>query len=208
MSLSESLVVGIDFDNTIVSYDGVFYTAALEKNLIPEACGTGKDDVKSFLIDAGREHEWTELQGYVYGKRMMDAAPFPGVGDFFGFLRDNGIEYFIISHKTRFPYAGPKYDLHAAAREWLENSGFAGFPIPPERIFFRERKEEKIACIRERACTHFIDDLPEILLHPDFPVGTKKMLFFPAGTATEDKSIEVFRNWCDIREYFTELRNG
>jgi hypothetical protein len=29
--------IGLDFDNTIACYDGVFHAAALERGLIPEA---------------------------------------------------------------------------------------------------------------------------------------------------------------------------
>ena len=40
------------------------------------------------------------------------------------FFNNNGIELFIISHKTKTPYQGPKYNLHDAASNWLEKNLF------------------------------------------------------------------------------------
>ena len=59
--------IGVDFDNTIANYDGVFHKAALERGLIPASLGSGKTDVRDYLNGSGRKDEFTELQGYVYG---------------------------------------------------------------------------------------------------------------------------------------------
>jgi hypothetical protein len=114
------------------------------------------------------------MQGYVYGERMVtDARPFPGVSEFFLRCRDEGIPTCIISHKTRHPYRGEKYDLHAAAQSWLERHGFDG-----ER-FFELTKADKLARIGLAGCTHFIDDLPEFLAEADFPKNVRQILFDP-----------------------------
>ena len=62
--------IGIDFDNTIACYDGVFHAAALERGLIPADLGRDKNSVRDHLNGAGRKDDFTELQGYVYGARM------------------------------------------------------------------------------------------------------------------------------------------
>ena len=77
------LRIGIDFDNTIACYDQLFHRMALEKGLIPADLPEGKSQVRDYLRHGGKEDAWTELQGHVYGARMGEAPPFPGVIEFF-----------------------------------------------------------------------------------------------------------------------------
>ena len=107
--------IGVDFDNTIVCYDALFHKVARERNLIPAGVPVNKSDVRNHLRRAGNEAAWTEVQGYVYGARMSEAAPYPGVREFFRACRHAGVRVSIISHKTKHPYLGEKYDLHEAA---------------------------------------------------------------------------------------------
>jgi hypothetical protein len=54
-------------------------------------------------------------------------------------------------------------------------------------------------------CTHFIDDLPEFLLEDDFPEGTLRILFAPAGTTDGPDAaclLTVFRSWAEIGAFF------
>jgi len=176
--------IGVDFDNTIVCYDQVFHRVAREQDLIPESVPVNKQAVRDYLRQIGREADWTEMQGYVYGARMKDAQPFPGVLDFFRRTVAAGIPVCIISHKTRHPYKGPQYDLHAAASGWLELNGF----FDPKRIglkradvYFELTLPAKLARIQSAGCTHFIDDLPELLAEPEFPRQVSALLFDPAG---------------------------
>lgn len=166
--------VGVDFDNTIVRYDDLFHRVALERDLIPPDLPANKSAVRDFLRAADREDDWTEMQGYVYGERMVaDAQPFPGARAFFERCRAEGIPTCIISHKTRHPYRGERYDLHGAARAWLERHGFDA------ETFFELTKADKLARIGSAGCTHFIDDLPEFLGEADFPPRVQRILFDP-----------------------------
>ncbi|HEY1414093.1 MAG TPA: hypothetical protein VGF36_18245, partial [Rhodopila sp.] len=70
--------IGIDFDNTIACYDGVFHQAALERGLIPPDLAHDKNSVRDHLNGSGRKNDFTELQGYVYGTRMELVSPYPG----------------------------------------------------------------------------------------------------------------------------------
>lgn len=167
--------IGIDFDNTIACYDGVFHKAAVEKGLIPETIGTSKSAVRDYLRAIGQEDAWTELQGYIYGARMELAIPYPGVGRFFVACRSKEIPAFIISHKTQTPFLGPKYDLHEAAKTWLEHQKFSWKPP----AFFELTLPEKLNRIAQQKCTVFIDDLPELLAEKEFPQGVQKILFDP-----------------------------
>src|ERR1700758_653152 len=70
--------IGIDFDNTTACYEGVCHAAALERGLIAAGIGRDKNSVRDHLNGAGRNDDFTELQGYVYGARMDLVAPYPG----------------------------------------------------------------------------------------------------------------------------------
>src|SRR5262249_19597851 len=138
--------IGIDFDNTIVSYDSVFHRVALEQGLIAPAVPATKAAVRQALRDQGREEDWIAMQGYVYGARMLDAEPFPGVLAFFRRAVAEGRDLAIISHKTSHPYRGPRYDLHQAAHDWLEQQGFydpARIGLGRGRVYFELTKSAK-----------------------------------------------------------------
>lgn len=175
------MIIGLDFDNTIVSYDGLFHKVGLEKGLISTNFPINKVAIRDHLRKIGREDTWTEIQGYVYGARLDEAIPYPGVIKFFRFAIDAGHVIKIISHKTLFPFAGPKYDLHKAARSWIGHHLIDGDVqlIRQEDAFFEKTKNEKIKRISDSSCDVFLDDLPEILLSANFPSGVKKVLFDP-----------------------------
>lgn len=173
--------IGIDFDNTIVSYDSLFHKVALEQGVVPADTAPSKLAVRDHLRRIGKEEIWTEMQGYVYGARMAEAICYPGVVEFFRWSRSAGVRVSIISHKTRHPFLGPQYDLHQAARGWIdlvltrEDDPL----IDRERVFFEVTKEAKLARIGTEGCDWFIDDLPEILLAPRFPGAVRGILFDP-----------------------------
>ncbi len=195
-------MIGIDFDNTIVCYDEVFGRVAVEQGLVPPHVATSKTAIRDHLRALGQEDRWTELQGTIYGPRMMDAPPFPGVVEFFAACRAAGVPVAIVSHRTRFPYLGERHDLHAAARDWLERHGFhdpVGIGLPVERVFFEETKEAKLARIAAVGCTHFIDDLPELLSHPLFPANVRRILFDPRGQHAWPTGIDVAASWPHLR---------
>jgi hypothetical protein len=174
--------IGVDFDNTIACYDGVFYTAALERGLIPAELGRDKNSVRDHLNGAGRNEDFTELQGHVYGMRMDLVALYPGVTSFVTAARAAGHDLFIVSHKTRYPILGPSHDLHAAAREFLSARGLVGDArsrIDPGRVFFELTREDKVARAAGIGCDIFIDDLPDILALPGFGEHMRRILFDP-----------------------------
>ncbi len=198
--------IGIDFDNTIVSYDALFHKVALEQGLVPPETPVNKVAVRDHLRRIGQEDRWTEMQGYVYGARMDEALAYEGVIDFIRRAGTLGHQVIIISHKTRHPFLGPQYDLHAAARSWIERhllwNGQA--LLPDERIFFELTKQEKLARIAACGCDSFIDDLPEILLADGFPAQTARLLFDPEGHhgAFAADGLPIFRDWQQLIRHF------
>ena len=197
--------IGIDFDNTIACYDGVFHAAALERGLIPPDLARDKNSVRDYLNGAGRKDDFTELQGHVYGARMDLVSPYPGFAEFIAAANQTGHQLFVVSHKTRHPIRGPKHDMHAAARGFLTDRSLTGSglaQIDPANVFFELTKEQKVARARALACEVFIDDLPEILKLAGFPDGMRKILFDPenrfADTKTERPTFERHTSWTSI----------
>jgi hypothetical protein len=182
--------VGIDLDNTIICYDHSFSVLAKEKGL--PGGFTSKQQIRDFFRGEKKEAQWTEMQGQAYGARIDLAEPFEGVNTFFEQCAKRGICISIISHKTKFPYAGPQFDLHSAARGWLEKYSFFTSGI---ELYFECTIEEKLS--RIGICDLFIDDLPEVLAHSMFPQGVQRVLFDPRMEKNRDPSWKVLRSWRD-----------
>lgn len=196
--------IGLDFDNTIVSYDALFHRVACERGLVPSGIPVNKVAVRDYLRGIGQEDRWTEMQGYVYGARMDEAAAYPGALEAMQAAIDAGHELAIISHKTMYPFMGPKYDLHAAARGWVEShlSQRGCRLISEDRVFFELTKDAKLSRIGQLSCDLYLDDLPEILQAEAFPRSTRRILFDPddnhAGASLP--GISVLRSWDQFGE--------
>jgi hypothetical protein len=195
--------IGIDFDNTIACYDGVFHAAALELGLLGAELGKSKNAVRDHLNNSGKRDDFTRLQGYIYGARMDLAAPYPGIGDFIAVARAAGHEISIISHKTRHPILGPQYDMHEAAAGFLAAHGLVGdsaTAVLPGKVFFELTKEAKLQRIAAERIEVFIDDLPEILLAPGFPAGVRGLLFDPENSYSGgEPNLERCTGWPDMQ---------
>lgn len=197
--------IGFDFDNTIVNYNYLFHKVALERNLIDHTIPVNKLAVRDFLRATDREPSWTEMQGYVYGARMHEAESYPNVIQVMERLRNAGHNIAIISHKTKSPYLGEPYDLHAASRAWIDVNlkDEDGMPlIPNEHIFFELTKEDKLQRIAHFACDLYIDDLPEILLASNFPTNTQRVLFDPEQHHQAERldNIKIISSWNGFNE--------
>jgi hypothetical protein len=178
------MIVGIDFDNTIVCYDQLLHRVASDQGLIPAELPASKERIRDFLRQNGKEEQWIELQGYIYGVGIQDATAFPGVVELLGRCVRHHVPVYIVSHKTRRPFRGPECDLHEAAHKWLEGHGFynsAETGLSPERVHFELTKQAKLDRIGKVGCTHFIDDLPEFFAEPGFPSGVERILFDPTN---------------------------
>lgn len=193
--------IGLDFDNTIVCYDQIFHKVALEQELIPADTPVNKVAVRDHLRKIGNEDAWTEMQGYVYGARMADVEPFDDVLNVLKWAKAAGHELFIVSHKTQHPFMGPKYDLHAAAREWILKFLRDGedYLISPENINFRETKSEKVDRAAELKCDVFVDDLPEILNASNFPKTAQAILFDPENHHEESDHMAKVSSWQELQ---------
>jgi hypothetical protein len=195
------MVIGVDFDNTIVCYDELFHRVAVEQGLIPASVPATKREVRNYFEERGEGDVWTVLQGHVYGIRMPDAVAFPGALEFFRRCVESGLPVCIISHKTRYPALGPPHDLHEAARRWLEAQGFfdpARIGLSRDRVYFELTQQEKVERIAQVGCSYFIDDLPEVLTKPGFPAGVRRVLFDPHREHDADAGFSHTSSWSEI----------
>jgi len=191
-------LLGLDFDNTIVKYDKLFHRLALEKGLIDTCIPKQKTAVREHLIKRGQENMFTFLQGEVYGNRISEAEPAIGMLEALRQAKENGAELLLISHKTKYPFKGPKYDLHKAAMEWLEMHGFfntqKGLCLKKENIYFEESRRKKIRRIVTTGCSIYVDDLPEILKM--IPDKVKRILYDPEEYhKTTNINIDKMDDW-------------
>lgn len=180
--MANERLIGLDFDNTIVTYDDVFLSMARERGLV-EADFIGR---KQAIRDAIRllpegELSWQRLQGQVYGKGLAHAAMIDGVDSFLRRCRLDTVPVTIVSHKTEFGHHdSDRVNLRNAALDWMKGHGFFrdnGYAIAPGNVYFEGTRQDKLARIRQLGCTHFIDDLEEVFADPTFPPGVERILF-------------------------------
>jgi hypothetical protein len=198
------MLVGLDFDNTIVCYDALFHRLARERGLLADDVPATKGHVRDYLRRIDRENDWTELQGIAYGPRIVDAEPFPGVIEFLRRCKQLDVRCAVISHKTRAPYLGPKYDLHQAAHDFLKAHGFYNVAVTgltASEVNLELTKHAKIERIAALGCDFFVDDLPEFLGEPTFPKATVKILFDPSGAIVPAVDCLHARSWGEIGKF-------
>ncbi|MBM3515860.1 MAG: hypothetical protein FJX59_19415 [Alphaproteobacteria bacterium] len=194
-------IIGLDLDNTIACYDGAIATLAAQQFKLPAEVPLTKIGIRDHLRATGREPAWTEFQGLLYGPGMAHATPFDGALTAISNLIDAGHTVVIVSHRSRHPYLGPKFDLHASARAWIERILRTpdGRPLGLRGIHLNEQKVEKIAKVRELGCTVFVDDLLEVLTDPAFPDHARRIWFAPEGAAqTLPAGTTHARDWATV----------
>ena len=174
-------------------YDKLFHKIAKNKGLISEGIGKTKQMSESPKGKKSRQRVYA-ASGQVYGKYIWMQSPHHYQQKHSADLKR--IRMAIVSHKTRTPYEGPPYDLHKAAWEWLKKNNFLskdGLNISESDVYFEETKEKKINRIKAIKCTHYIDDLKEILeLLPD---TMERIHYNRAGHDHEGAGIKVINNW-------------
>jgi hypothetical protein len=199
--------IGLDFDNTIVCYDNAIARLADELFHLPEEVPRTKLGLRDHLRSEGRESEWTAFQGELYGPGMRYAQPFEGAITTMQELTADGHNLTIVSHRSRFPYAGRRYDLHQAAQEWIATRLEIAviFPTNSNSVHFMESRQDKLAKIAETDCTVFLDDLREVLEAPEFPSLTVGILFSPNNYCAQVDGQLTISNWKQLVSKVAEL---
>ena len=205
--MSSGTICGIDFDNTIVTYDELLSAVARERGLIVNGSAETKRGIRDRIRQLPNgEIEWQKCQAVLYGQRIGEAQLIEGVAPFIMECRARSIPVHIVSHKTEFSlYDATHTNLRTAAMKWMVARRFFdadGLGLSPEDVYFAATRAEKIACIRGLKCTHFIDDLEETFLEPDFPPATARILYEPGRQSSAPGGVALMRTWQEIREYF------
>ena len=198
------MIIGIDFDNTIVSYDKLFYREAMQLGLIDAQCLKNKTSVRDHIRKTWGDVAWQKLQALVYGPKIGEAVLIPGVKEFLSMCKKHKVKVFIVSHKTEYASYDPtKTNLRLAALQWLDDHDFFSdqdFGLKREDFFFESNRLDKISRIKNLCCTLYIDDLEEIFLDESFDQNIDKILFAPNSTWEID-GIKVCTSWKSITEY-------
>ena len=200
-------VVGIDLDNTIATYDDLFHRLAIERGFIGAGVPASKRHVRDAVRQQGEgDVDWQRLQALAYGARMSCAAVADGVVPFLARCQQRGIPVFVISHRTEYSPMDPeRVPLREAALAWMRAQRFFGadgLGVREDAVFFGGSRAEKVAQVARLGCTHFVDDLEEVLLEPAFPPGVVKILYAPEATPalTAIDGVRVAAHWNDVHE--------
>ncbi len=200
-------IIGVDFDNTIVSYDRLIHKIALERGLITGDARKSKKSIRDKIRELPNgEEKWQRLQAIIYGPRIKEAELVPGVERFFRLCKKNKLKVFVISHKTEFAgYDETKTNLRSAALDWMVRNKFFkddGLSFSRGNVYFEGTRRGKIEKIKQLGCTHYIDDLEETFKEASFPKGVKKILLDAHKEHSDLQDILVFSGWDGINEYF------
>ena len=195
------MIIGFDFDNTLIDYTNSFKKLVKKKKLVPEKFNKNKITIRNYLRKKNLENKWTILQGEIYGNAIMDAEIYDGVKNTFRYILQNNIKIKIVSHKTQYPYMGRKVDLRLSALKWIEKNilnQISNTNFSKSDIFFENTIKDKIKKIQELSCDIYVDDLPEILNL--LPNKIQKILFSPISNDYKNYNYKVMQSWTEFKK--------
>jgi hypothetical protein len=193
--------VGIDFDNTLISYEAVMARLAAERGLLPSGAIATKKQIRDAIrMLPDGEKAWMRLQADVYGPGISEGRIMDGAKDFFQECRRRSVRVYVVSHKTQFAAGGDgKTDLRTCALDWMRSQGFFDtLGLPRENVYFEATREEKVRRIGRTGCSLFVDDLEETFLEPEFPGGIRKILFGARRWPEGPPDVECSATWDEI----------
>ena len=157
-------IFGFDFDNTLINYNKVFYNLAIKKKLIKKKTSPTKEIVKKVILKNNNVSDWVKLQSEVYSYKINEAIPNKKFISIFKILKKKNIKFYIVSHKTKYPYHGKKIDLHKISLNWLKKNFFnKKNNIKACDCYFEGTQRKKISRIKKLKISHFVDDLKKVL---------------------------------------------
>ena len=169
--------IGLDLDNTAIDYTPAYRVIA-EKIGLPEGL-FDRESIRPLLRRSGDDDmEWQRFQSLLYTDGLAFAQPAEGLLDFLNMCSTMNIRVFIVSHKTsQTPMEFGAMDLRAPALEWLLEHGVAPGFVRDEDVYFCRTRDEKVQTIAAIGCQIFVDDLIEVLDHPDLSADISRFLY-------------------------------
>jgi len=205
--------IGIDLDHTIINYQQIFTERAFSLGYTNHNVKMTKEEVKKKVkkLKDG-EKKWGLLQMEVYTDGISEAIIMEGFSEFVNVCKERGISLSVISHKSRNnPQDAFKRDLQESALDWMNKQHFfekSGFGFSLDQVFFAETIEDKVARIKILKCSHFVDDLLKVLLHPCFPESTRKILY-TSLPEIDNAAVDHLGDWSRITKYLIpEMTNA
>jgi hypothetical protein len=203
---SKDLIIGVDFDNTIICYDDILLKLISEWGL-PVSFPFSKKALRDLLRQLpDGETEWQKWQAVMYGPMISEAKLISHVSDFFRTCRNREVPVYIISHKSEQAAQDTQgINLRTAALKWMHDNNFFsddGLGIDRGAVYFCDTRQEKVGMINKLGCNYFIDDLEETFLEKSFPVSVQGILYSPASDYTENiGNVKIKQNWKEITRY-------
>ena len=199
------MLVGIDLDNTIISYDELFVGLAREMGLVPSGFRGSKTAVRD-AIRAGESGDvgWQKLQALAYGPRIARAKLADGIKTLLSRASDRKVPVVVVSHKTQYSPYGDGAELRVAALAWMAANGLFNDEkggLRPENVFFESTRQDKIRRIESLGCTHFVDDLYEVFNEPEFPAGIQPYLYAAGYDEIPQGRFRAFRDHTQIADH-------
>jgi len=194
--------IGIDLDNTIISYDDAFQLAANKFGLYDNNNFLTKESLRNQIRNKKNgEKKWQKLQGYVYGEGINDAVLFPGVYRFLWRCKNRKIDVEIVSHKTDFGhFDNNKISLRDSATNFLIDHGLLDNKNPLiKKVTYKKSKKEKIDYIKQKNYECFIDDLEEIIFSEELE-GQKGILFSRDNISVNNSNNIIAKSWEEISQ--------
>jgi hypothetical protein len=196
--------IGLDLDNTVIDYTPAYRVTA-EKMRLPEGL-LDRESIRPLLRRSEDDDiEWQRFQSLLYTDGLASAQPAAGLLDFLNLCVTWNIRVFIVSHKTsQTPVQFGARDLRAPALEWLLKQGIAPGFVREEDVYFCRTREEKVQRISALGCQVFVDDLMEVLDHPDLPADITRFHFLlDASTVSEVQAGIQSANFTSLAAWLT-----
>lgn len=189
-------IFGLDLDNTVIDYSLSAKKFALSNEI------EGVESViqlREFFRESSEHYAWSQAQEWIYTEGLLFAQVKVGVVELISQLKSFNIPLYIISHKTKVSING--IDLWGPANSWLVKHLGNFFDSLPENVFFEETRKKKLIRISDLNISHFVDDLQEVLLEPEFPSNVRKFWISEEDREVQHASITKINSLKELLSY-------
>ena len=195
------MLVGLDLDNTIIDYSQLFQKLLIEQAWCKEQPDS-KQELKNVVVALENgQQKWEFLQWQAYGPRCSEARLSSGFLNFLEQGHQKKFQFCVLSHKTVFASQDHRHihPLRESAIQALDKWGVfsvPGSPLTQNDVHFADHREEKLSLIHKMGCDIFVDDLFEVLEHPQFPKTTKPIWF--SSQENINTSLKPYSCWDSV----------